>query len=543
MTPGHGTPIRFVTGGLISTRASRSPAPRHYVTVTIVLPPRCVRWCKHAGRECSGLGGCVAAPGVGTGGVPTCRCRRRAGPLGAGWGERDDQRPVPRRPGDADRLGRRDGQPVRHRASGRRPHRGPEPDPPAPRVLADRRLREPADGQRPRPPDAGAAVSGRVSLADGSRSGPAEPSCGTGSDRDRSPPPTPPWCTRWRARTAVVHPTWDVGVHLRPGLPGRSAELGGGDSSARPRAGYESTAGYVGYMLEPGARATWRVLGAPAGPAIGHLALLQRPGATDVDGGPQLRPAGQRSLPRPRSRRHRTDSAEPWSTLTTTVALPFGGQHGGGPLRGRRGLRHRHRHAVGVASRVARSQSPSSPAPSGGGSGASTPPPTTTLPTCSPGQTGATCVAGLEPLHTDGLLDTRRLAAAGRHRRARCGPRQGWVRPRRPDGDVEDGYLFVYGHDYTGALQHTGAADRARSAAPPQHLRRLVLRLHPLLERRHRELDLSGLRGQRRAAQHPVARHRLEGSQQLGRLGVEHDAVPRPRRFLQWAAPTASTSP
>ena len=30
---------------------------------------------------------------------------------------------------------------------------------------------------------------------------------------------------------------------------------------------------------------------------------------------------------------------------------------------------------------------------------------------------------------------------------------QGWVGPRPPDGDVEDGYLFAYGHDYTGALR------------------------------------------------------------------------------------------
>ncbi len=58
-------------------------------------------------------------------------------------------------------------------------------------------------------------------------------------------------------------------------------------------------------------------------------------------------------------------------------------------------------------------------------------------------------------MHTDGLLtgagwrlldDTHSAIWTG----------NGWVEPRSARGDTEDGYLFVYGHDYTGAL-HTFA--------------------------------------------------------------------------------------
>ena len=54
------------------------------------------------------------------------------------------------------------------------------------------------------------------------------------------------------------------------------------------------------------------------------------------------------------------------------------------------------------------------------------------------------------------------MAAAGRHPERDLDTHRDGSSPGAPGGDVEDGYLFVYGHDYTGALrtfaQLTGSA-------------------------------------------------------------------------------------
>ena len=64
----------------------------------------------------------------------------------------------------------------------------------------------------------------------------------------------------------------------------------------------------------------------------------------------------------------------------------------------------------------------------------------------------ATCQNTFEPLHSDGLLDRAGWRLLDDTRSA-LWTAQGWVRARPADGDVEDGYLFVYGQDYAGALR------------------------------------------------------------------------------------------
>ena len=150
-------------------------------------------------------------------------------------------------------------------------------------------------------------------------------------------------------------------------------------------------------------------------------------------------------------------------------------------------------------------------------------------PTCGPGQAGATCQAGIEPLNTDGLLDTAGWRLLDdTHTAVWTG--SGWVKPRpgrrRPPGRVPV-RLRPRLHRRPA---HAGPAHRSGSAAHPQRLRRLVLRLHPLFEHHHRAFALPGVRRQPRSPQCPVPRHRLEGAQRLERLGVERPALPRPRR-------------
>jgi alpha-glucosidase (family GH31 glycosyl hydrolase) len=73
-------------------------------------------------------------------------------------------------------------------------------------------------------------------------------------------------------------------------------------------------------------------------------------------------------------------------------------------------------------------------------------------PTCAQGEQGATCQADIEPPIADGLLDQAGWRLLDDTSTA-VWTKQGWVQPRPANGDLEDGYLFVYGHDYTGALE------------------------------------------------------------------------------------------
>ena len=150
-----------------------------------------------------------------------------------------------------------------------------------------------------------------------------------------------------------------------------------------------------------------------------------------------------------------------------------------------------------------------------------------TTPACTPGQTAATCVAGLEPLHTDGLLDRAGWRLLDDTQSA-VWTKNGWVQARPARGDVEDGYLFVYGHDYAGAL-HTLRALTGPAPLLPRNIFGVWYSDYtPTRAPTSRTRSIPHSWPNERPAQHPVARHRLEGAQRLERLGVEHDTLPRP---------------
>ncbi|MGA3148178.1 MAG: TIM-barrel domain-containing protein [Acidimicrobiales bacterium] len=262
------------------------------------------------------------------------------------------------------------------------------------------------------------------------------------------------------SRTSTVRPTWEWECPFDQTCQAGAASLAGGAELSQTQAGYRSSAGYVGYLDDQGARATWTVLGAPAGPAV--LAIrysnLSTPPFSPavgkigvvVDGRPLA------TVPAPP-----TDTTDPWSTLTTTATLKAGtnsvevasdsGQHGKLSL-----------HTLSDNFNLGIDTLSIGPA------GAPAPAPAATDPlggwirgfdtyTYGPGETcasgaGATCQSPIEPLHTNGLLDGAGWRLLDDTQSAVWTP-GGWVRPRNPGGDVEDGYLFVYGHDYTGALR------------------------------------------------------------------------------------------
>jgi hypothetical protein len=249
----------------------------------------------------------------------------------------------------------------------------------------------------------------------------------------------------------TVHPTWDWECPFDQVCQAGAAVLGGRASIGYGLAGFDSSAGFVGDLLHPGDSATWNVLGAPSGPARLSLRYANTVSPI-VASGPHtlaLMINGQQvtTLVAPQ-----TSETEPWSTLTTTASLAAGSNE------------------VEVACVSGDSCNIELDTLSIGPAGGPIPVVATTDPlggwirgfdtftyqpgtACAPGTSGVTCQISLEPLHTDGLLDKAGWRLLDDTQSAQW-TSQGWVQPRPRGGDVEDGYLFAYGHDYTGAL-HT----------------------------------------------------------------------------------------
>ena len=272
-------------------------------------------------------------------------------------------------------------------------------------------------------------------------------------------------------QVSTAGPTWEWECPFDQTCQAGAAALQGGASLSQAQAGYQSSAGYVGSLARPGAGATWDVLGSPAGPASLSVRYSTQTGAPTSPVPPTLDLVVNGQLVTTLVAAP-TSSGAPWSTVTTTASLKAGTNSvrvvcdpgsscnvdvdtvSVGP--------------VAPASDLD-SDPPSTPASSpagtaalGGwirgfdtftyGPGSITCPPGTAGATAAAVDAGDTCQAALEPMHTDGLLDTAGWRLVDDTRSATWTP-QGWVRPRSPGGDVEDGYLFAYGHDYAGALR------------------------------------------------------------------------------------------
>ena len=250
---------------------------------------------------------------------------------------------------------------------------------------------------------------------------------------------------------STVAPSWEWECTFGQVCQAGAATLGGGAALSQVLAGYQSTAGYAGYFINSGARLTWHVLGAAAGPAIVSLRYynLTSPPLSPITSSLDLDVNGHLqqvigAVP--------TTSSNPWSNITATVPLQAGTNSievvSTTPNSYDLGIDSL---AVGPAS----SPPPTSPStgPLGGWFRGFDTDTYNITPTCGPGESGDTCQAGIQPLNTDGLLDTAGWRLLDDTQSA-LWTTKGWIHPRPADGDVEDGYLFTYGTDYTGAL-HT----------------------------------------------------------------------------------------
>ncbi len=254
--------------------------------------------------------------------------------------------------------------------------------------------------------------------------------------------------------STIVHPTWDDECTFDQVCQAGVAALAGGAVLSQSQVGYLSTAGFVGYINMAGARATWSVLGAPAGPAVLTLRYSNLPfRAGDsvprtfdlvVDGTATQVTAAPTAL------------STPWSTLREPIVLRSGTNVV--ELRCATGescadeFDNLEWDTISLAPIGSPAPAIAQTDPLGGWIRGFDTATYATNPTCTNGEQGDTCQAGLEPLNTDGLLDEAGWRLLDDSQSAVWTP-GGWVAPRPPGGDVQDGYLFAYGHDYTSALQ------------------------------------------------------------------------------------------
>jgi len=251
-------------------------------------------------------------------------------------------------------------------------------------------------------------------------------------------------------RTSTVTPAWEWECTFGQVCQAGAATLRGGATLSQTFSGYESTAGYAGYFVKPGSSVTWHVLGATSGPAALSLRyynqasppLAPSPSTLDLEVNGTLRQTVD-ALP--------TTAAQPWSTFTTTVPLVSGANTvtvvNTTPNSFDLGI-----DTLAIGPGGSPPPAPNADGPLGGWFRGFDTDTYNVTPTCGPGESGDTCQAGIQPLNTDGLLDTSGWRLLDDTQSAVWTPK-GWVAPRPAGGDVEDGYLFAYGNDYSGALQ------------------------------------------------------------------------------------------
>ncbi len=250
---------------------------------------------------------------------------------------------------------------------------------------------------------------------------------------------------------ATVSPQWENACPFDQVCDAGAAAPVGAANIQTNHANYQSIAGFIGGLGQGNqAGANWTVLGAPAGQAVvtlrysNYIGALGGPAPRTIDltvGGKDVQTL---TLPA-------TSSWDAWSTVTAKVQLTAG------------------TNTVGVLCAAADScnvnvdtisVSPASgPAPTeptmnylGGytrGFDTATYGPGYSCPAGTP--SAAQCTAALPEMHP-GILDRAGYRLLDDSQSA-VWTSNGWVAARPSGGDVQDGYLFVYGHHYEQALR------------------------------------------------------------------------------------------
>jgi len=269
--------------------------------------------------------------------------------------------------------------------------------------------------------------------------------------------------TKMQLRGKTVTPSWEWECTYGQVCQSGSATLSGAAALATNHNGYVSPAGFIASYSNPGDDASWQVLGATAGAATVTIRYSNNVGAI---GGPAPRTmtlvvngtATQVTLPP-------TTSWDDWATITEPVTLQAGGNTVAVDC------------ATGDDCNVnvddiavtapGATAAPVLPAGSLGGyirSFDSANGTYTSTPSCGDtSDSDANCDANI-PATSPGLLDTSGWYLLDDTQTA-VWTSGGWIAPR-PADDEEDGYLFGYGEDYTGALRSLAALTGHASLLP-----------------------------------------------------------------------------
>jgi len=241
--------------------------------------------------------------------------------------------------------------------------------------------------------------------------------------------------------SANVSPTWGWECTFGQVCQSGAATLSGGATIANNHLNFLSPPGFVAGLTATGADATWQVLGASAGAAsvtirYSNGGLTSRTESLVVNGTSTLV-----TLPE-------TASWDTWSTVTVPVTLTAGTNTVALDCASGDGCNV---DDISVATSGA-SAAPFLPANPLGGyirSYDSTNGSYTAAPACASGQSGDTCTADI-PSMEPGVLDQSGWYLLD-DTQSSVWTSTGWV-ANRPTGDIQDGYLFGYGEDFTGAL-------------------------------------------------------------------------------------------
>ena len=276
-------------------------------------------------------------------------------------------------------------------------------------------------------------------------------------------------------QTQTASPNWTWECPFGQVCDAGAAALAGNAGLAANHLNYQSTAGFIDNLGQAdGSSATWTVLNAPAGDAIltvryaNYIGGLGGPAPRTIDVVVNGTDVQTVTLPP-------TTSWDDWGTATATVALSAG-TNTVGLLCGPSDSCNINVDTISLAT-------PSSAPP--------------VLPTmnflggwtrsfdsatygpaynCPPGTpTAAQCQAALPIMHA-GVLDRAGWYLLDDTPSAQWDAK-GWVEPRPAGGDVQDGYLFVYGDDFQTPLENLAHLTGAFPVATRVDIRCVVLGL------------------------------------------------------------------
>lgn len=250
----------------------------------------------------------------------------------------------------------------------------------------------------------------------------------------------------------TVSPTWQNECPFNQACDAGAATLAGPANIQTNHTGYDSVAGFIANLGQGNsAGATWTVLGAPAGQArvtlryANYIGGLGGPAPRTIDLVVNGTDTGPVTLPA-------TSSWDSWSTVTTTVTLTAGTNRVGVLCASADSCNV---NVDTLAVSTVGATVPVIPDPgylggyTRGFDTATYSQPGYSCPAGTP--TASQCTAMLPEMHP-GLLDKAGYRLLDDTSSAAWTP-GGWVAARPSGGDVQDGYLFVYGHDFSQALQ------------------------------------------------------------------------------------------